>query len=446
MKKLLLLLLTVVLIHHSLTGKPSRTSNTIQFVLLDLQGENQASNWKVGVRDKHIQRLQAPGSFDRSQLNSFKADQIRHALEQKNALDDKPLNKSYYLVLDFQPVEILLEANQSSIKDLKSMVQGYLFKVDKNSNNRRVYKTAFPLTYVASTIQSVEVSGPIGKTATTAQLIKELVQKGFDQNLDSMQAALEFYVEQAPIAQVNPIRANIGKREGIRTDDRFFAYDYVYNTKTFKTEKVFRGVVRATNHIADNLENPDSAGSSTFYQTFGSPLKPGYMLVKNKNSGYEWSMMHSTGSVEGWSGRLDLRMSRHTGIRGMFLYFEAGLQKEVIANHRYLYGPYTLYRLEGGLAKGFRLNRLMELRPYAGIGEESTVLDFKYGFFSEYYKLGANLSINILPFLQVFGGYGYYQFSNIRNTINNDDMGIPWSVGFPGRVGGNTVFGIKFEL
>jgi hypothetical protein len=446
MKKHLLLLLSVVCFVNTHSISASQSSKSFQLVVLDFQDAKNAAELKASVLENHFQILEAPEAFDRTQLISYRADQIRHALEQKNAVDDKPDNKSYYLVLDFQQLENLEDLDSAAVKGWKATVDGYLYKLDKSSSSRRLYKTEFPMTYVASVLLPMVVSRPIGKVGTREQLLKELVQKSFDLNLDSLQKSLFYFADRIPISQVHPIGASIRNREGIRTDDRFFAYNYVYNTKTSKTEKVFRGVVRATNHIINYTEYPDSFGITKFYQTYGLKLVPGNLLERKKNSGYELSLMHSTGSVQGWSGRLDLRMSRHTGIPSMFIYLEAGKQDMVPADTRYMHGPYTLYRFEGGLAKGIQLNPLMELRPYAGIGQESNVLGYNYGFFAEYYKLGANLSLTVLPCLQVFGGYGYYHFMNIRNTYDMIDLGVPWSVCFPNRDGGNIVFGVRLEL
>ena len=446
MKKHFLLLLTVVYILNALYCSASQTSKSILFAVLDFQGEIHASELQTSVREKHFQTLLAPASFDRTQLVTFRADQIRHVLEQNNALNDKPANKSYYLVLDFQQLEKLEDANSSPIKGWKASVDGYLFRIDKNSNNRSLYRTAFPLIFVAKATLPVEVSRLVGKAGTSDQLLKELVQKSFDENLDSLQKALVHYIERTPISQVQPIRAKVGIRENIRVDDRFFVYDYVYNKKTFKTDRVFRGIVRATNKIFDNWKNPDSSGTTKFYQTYGTKLKPGFVLDPKMNSGYELSVLHANGAVNGWFGRLDLRMSRHIGIPALYFFLEAGMEKMVRANTYYMYGPYNLYRFEAGIAKGIQVYSNLELRPYVGLGEETNALGIYKGYYGAYYKLGVNLNVNILPYLQLFGGYGFSHFGNIRQKYDNRDFGVPWTNCFPNRNGGNTVLGLKIAF
>lgn len=416
-------------------------------VVLEVAGEEHAIELGSNAQQKNLTTVTAPAWFDRSQLTSFQSDQIRHALEQKNATNDKPTNKSYYLVLDFQDLKTMEEDSVPNCKGWKSKVVGYLYRIDRSSFNRRINRTNYPIFYVGTANFPLQVSSPIGYATTSNQLLKELIQKGFDGCLDSLQNQLDRYVEQAPILQKHPLRANIGKREDIRVDDRFLAYDYVYDAKTFQTKKVFRGIARATHSIVDNRDTLNTNGSTVFYQTYGSPLKLGDVLVKRMNSGYEWSLAKSSGGVGGWSARLDARLSRHVGIQSVYLFLEGGIDKQV-QSYSYYYGRYhALYRIDGGLAKGLQLYRNLELRPYAGLGLESTTygLDVS-GIMSEYQFYGANLYLQVNRFLKVFGGYSRYTYKSFWSYFDQGSFGTSWTSYFRGRDTGTLSLGITVEL
>jgi hypothetical protein len=438
-KKYIPLLVSTLLVLQ-LNASPS--SKSIQNVVLVVPTEHYATELITNAQEKHLATVSTPAWFDRAQLASFQVDQIRHALEQKNALQDKPTSKSYYLVLDFKDLEILEEKNEVG---WKSTVNGHLYKIDRSSFNRRINSTEYPLFYVGSATIPIRVTRPIGHAGLSNQLLKELMQKGIDENLDSLQTLLEHYVEQAPILGKRPLRARIGTMENIRLDDRFMVYDYGYDVKAFQTKKVFRGIVRATRTIVDN--SLDSTGSTIFYQTFGLSLKPGDILEKKMNSGWECSIANSTGGVGGWTARLDARLSRHVGIQSMYLYLEGGIEKAVQTSSIFWGGRYNLYRMDGGIAKGFQLFPNLELRPYVGIGLESNTYGFKYqGIRSEYMQFGTNAYLQIGKSIKVFGGYSRHKYLSFWKLFDEYYIARPWLSYFPDRSDGTFTLGITVEL
>src|SRR5690606_8729527 len=120
--------------------------------------------------------------------------------------------------------------------------------------------------------------GKFIKQKSEEVLLTELVQKSYDEVLYSLEKGYEEFRVKTTVHQTRPIRAKIGKKEGIKTDYRFFAYEYVYNEKKNTVEPRFRGVIRATSNIIDNRRVASGDMATTkFYQTAGRKIRAGYL-------------------------------------------------------------------------------------------------------------------------------------------------------------------------
>ncbi len=236
---------------------------------------------------------------------------------------------------------------------------------------------------------------------------------------------------------INPIRAKIGKKEGVKTDYRYFAYEYVYDEKSDLTTQKLRGVVRSTSKIADNLQVATGKSPTTeLYQTYGRKLQTGYLLQQRNDFGGELSAGYEIGNIGGVYGRLDLRMGRYVGVKALFLYVEGGFESKDYENSTYKFTRYG-----GGLAKGLQLTRNSELRPYVGIGLEEAKDAAQVKLSTVYFKGGANLGINIKHNVQLFGGVGYYMTGDTKDE--NDVSQGDWDTEFDGRSGMSILAGIR---
>lgn len=417
--------------------------------------------------------------FDRGTFNATDAAFIKaQSTKLGNAVlqdyGNRLIGKSYILVLDYQSVMTMKEAKmEKASRGWKSTVTSYLFKVKydeatqnalydswiypedspevKAEKNKKFEQIQIPIEFVTkSTIYATATQpasdtqiGRLMKQKSDDELLSELVQKGYDENLYFLEKNYEDFMVKTTIYQVHPIRAKIGKKEGLKCDNRYFAYEYVYSEKTNTTKPKFRGVIRATSSIVDNRQvAKGDMPTSKFYQTSGRRLRTGYLLRQQNDFGIEITAGFEGGQVGGAYARLDARMGRYIGIKALFVYLEGGAQMKdypVAEDIAFLhYGA--------GLAKGLMLTRNVELRPYIGVGQESATHDSwsdNGDFKVLYLKAGANLALNLKHNFQIMGGMGFYSFiSNAEN--DNGDTETTWDELFTDRKGPSAMFGVKF--
>lgn len=427
--------------------------------------------------------------FERGMFNATDAAYIKaQSTKLGNAVlqdyGNRLIGKSYILVFDYQSVMTMKEAKmEKTSRGWKATVTGYLFKINYNEEtqnavydawiypedtpevkaekNKKFENIQIPVEFVTKSTTYTTSTQPAGDTQlgrlmkqkSDEELLAELVQKGYDEILYNLDKTHEDFMVKTTIYQTRPIRAKIGKKEGLKCDNRYFAYEYVYNEKTNTTKPKFRGVIRATSKIVDNRQvAKGDMGTSKFYQTAGRRLKTGYLLRQQNDLGVELTLGYEPGDVGGGYGRIDLRLGRYIGIKALFFYIEGGAQvKEYNVNYVSVKDrDVFFYRYGGGLAKGLMLTKNVELRPYIGIGQEvashSDWKDNGGNLKVLYLKAGGNLALNLTHNFQVVGGLGYYSF--IGNAENEDESEAvsenSWDYYFKDRKGPSAMFGIKF--
>jgi len=389
------------------------------------------------------------------------------------------IERSYILVLDYESVKTMNELKMPKMKGWKSTVTGYLFKINYNEEiqnalydswiypedsqsvrdekNKKFEQINFSLNFVtkttvyatASQAEGASQLGRLLKEKSEDELLSEMVQKGYDETLYYLEKNHEDFMVKTTIYQVGPIRAKIGKKEGLKCDNRYFAYEYVYDEKTNSSKPKMRGVIRATSQIVDNRQvAKGDMPTSKFYQTAGRKLKTGYLLRQQNDYGVEITAGYEFGEVGGAYARLDARLGRFIGIKALFLYIDGG------AEVKKYFDPYVggqendimFYRYSAGVAKGFMLTRNVELRPYVGFGQEVATYkdwdDVGGDLKVLYLKGGANLALNLKHNIQVVGGVGYFSFvSNAEN--DNGDTELGWGDIFKDREGVTAMAGLK---
>jgi hypothetical protein len=422
--------------------------------------------------------------FDRGMFNATDAAYIKaQSTKLGNAVlqdyGSRLVGRSYIMVLDYQNVKTMQEAKMNNMHGWQATALGYLFKIKyteetqnalydcwiypedspavKAEKIKKFEQLEIPIEFVTKTSVPIVASQPnpdsqIGrliKQKSDDVLLQELIQKGYDETIYNLEKTHEDFMVKTTINQVNPIRIKIGKKEGLKCDHRYFAYEYVYNEKTNATEPKFRGVIRATSKIVDNRQvATGNMPTSTFYQTAGRKLQTGYLVRQQNDLGLEVLAGFEMGEVGGIYGRADFRLGRYIGIRSLFVFGEIGFQtKEYDISYLFVTEDVTFTHYAGGIAKGFMLTRNLELRPYVGIGQESassTTIDALNtgNYTSLYLKFGGNLALNLKHNIQLMGGIGSYSF--ISNASNdNGDMGVTWKDIFPDRGGVSSLLGVK---
>ena len=373
------------------------------------------------------------------------------------ALEDfgnRLVNLSYILVIDISNIKTMAEAGYKGTKGWQANAAGYLFRIkfddevrnafydtwiyDDDSEEEKVRKRkAFqqldipivPVIQKSLTITSSQAESDTGlglffKPKSTDQLMQELLQKAYDDIIYRIEMDVEEFKVKTPLYETRPLGAKIGLKEGLKTDYRFFVYEYVYNSKTGQAEPKRRGVIRAASKskITDNRKvATGDTETSRFYQVAGRKLEPGFILQQQNDFGIEVALGTEIGNVSGFYGRLDYRIGSLVGIRSTFVYVEGGIDAAESIGY-YTNESYAMLRYGGGLAKGLQLTRNVELRPYVGLGLEQT----SYSVFGNdedisalYVRIGANLALNLTHRFQIVGGLGAYSFGDATDDDGN---------------------------
>lgn len=416
------------------------------------------------------------GRFNATDAAYLKAQATKRGEAMLKDYGNRLIAKSYILVIDFKSVQTMKEAKVKQLRGWKAAAEGYLFKVEYNEQTQNALYDCWiypddtpevkaeklkkfqalniPISYVTKTSVNITSSQPapdtqlgkLVKQKSMDQLLVELVQKAYDETLYFLEKNFEDFMVKTTIYKVRPIRAKIGKKEGLKCDHRYFAYEYVWDEKTNSVKPKYRGVVRATSKIVDNRQiATGEMPTSKFYQTAGRRLRTGYLLRQQNDNGIEFLIGAESGEVGGAYARIDYRTGRFSGIKALFLYCEGGLQtKEYVGFTEEI----AFLHYGAGLAKGFMLTRNIELRPYVGIGQEQANSDEINNLYNDealtvlYFKAGANVALNLRYNIQLIGGIGSYTFISYAQA-GDTDTETAWKDIFKDRQGTSTLIGLK---
>ncbi len=453
-------------------------ANRAQLILENLISKRVANDivakWYSMDKDgkMSLDLIHSRGMFNATDEAYLQAKTTKRGNAQLEDYGNRLIDRSYVVVIDYYDIKTMEEAKVKDMRGWQTGFQAYLYKIDYNeavqnkiydawiydddtpevkaSKREALSKIEIPLVFVNNVMltatesestksSSLNILGS-KKPKTDDELMAGVLQKSYDEVLYNLEMRVEHFRVITSIFGVRPIRAKIGKKEGIKTDNRYFAYEYVYDEKTDLTEQKFRGVIRATKKIANNVQVATGKSPTTeFYQTSGRRLQTGYLLQQKNDFGGELSVGYEIGEIGGIYGRLDIRTGRFVGARALFVYIEGGYESATYgANNPF---DFKFTRYGAGLAKGLQLTRNSELRPYIGVGIEETKDPSDIKLSTVYFKGGANLNINIKHNVQIFGGVGYYMTGDCKNE-NGANFG-KWDEVFPDRSGMAIVAGLK---
>ena len=136
---------------------------------------------------------------------------------------------------------------------------------------------------------ATEAIAPAGQTSllnlvSKPKTDKELKSDAENQLLESMIAQITRKVEDfqivTPLTGTNPITALVGTKEGLKIDNRYYAYDFGEEDSSGNSKKIYIGTVRVRS-VTDNKNFNDSTPPSVFYKIGGGRLDDG-MLIQNK--------------------------------------------------------------------------------------------------------------------------------------------------------------------
>ena len=294
--------------------------------------------------------------------------------------------------------------------------------------------------------------GKLTRQKSKDELFQKLVYTSIDNAVFKIERVVEDFKVKVPVAAIHPIRAKIGRKEGLRVDHRYYVYEAVQTDQGVKMKR--RGVIRATSKIADNRQVATGTTSaemmSKFYQVAGRRLDVGMRMQQRNDIGLginlgvivqssDYSNMLFTGGLEyNLSPLLGHIIRRIPHSIKLGVDFSYGTPKYPIDYQTLLPGfdpskwtpaastefKLTTMRFSFSLSKDFHFFRVMRFTPFVGYAMETAKFNSDLIYYYEYDKsagkakynsikkdstyakinfftVGAKLGINITSFMQL---------------------------------------------
>lgn len=283
------------------------------------------------------------------------------------------------------------------------------------------------------------------------QLFDQTVEDMYNSALFSIDKDLEPFRVKVNVSGTHPIRSKIGKKEGLRCEQRYFVYEFVWNDKTATAEMDRKAVVRSTGKITDNRTIATGAsGESQFYQVYGGTVRQGMLMQQRNDLGLSVLAGYEAGGIGGFDLGLWFRTGIITNVPALYLMadvgFDAGEYEYIPEND----DSFTFVRFSFGIGKGVRLARIIELTPYLAWGQESTSLDELEDITTDFIKGGGVLNVNVTHNLSLIGQLNFYApYGGIEETTKDEEsitLDEGWTDKFDDRSGMSMMFGLRLEF
>lgn len=385
------------------------------------------------------------------------------------------VNKTYVLIL--APREFSWFDNEQS-HGWNSMYDVFLFKLNFDAEEvDRLYSiwpyeddpleikqqkaaafdtTSFTLRFVygkqALSSSSTELYALTDSPKSSDQMFKETVVKMYDNALFNIDKDLEAFRVKVSVSGTRPIRAKIGKKEGLKCDQRYFVYEFVWNGETNQAEEDRKAVVRAKGKIVDNRKVASgSSKESEFYQVYGGTVRQGMVMQQRNDLGISLLPGFEMGEIGGGSLGLWIRTGFFTNVSSLYVQGDIGFDSKDYDPFETGTDTYSFFRFSVGLGKGIRMARIVELVPFAGWGMETTSNDSLAVIRTALIKAGGALSINITPGVALFGQLNFYvPYAGIEIKEESEDDAIRqeevWTDRFEDRSGMSILAGLRIEF
>lgn len=175
------------------------------------------------------------------------------------------------------------------------------------------------------------------------------------------------------VEDICPIRAKIGLKEGVRTNLRFYMYEYSQKGEGTISRRR-KGVVRATNKITDNREvTTGNMVPTEFYQIAGRAAQPGWEMQEKKSWGINLELGYQLGNQPGvYAGLTGSIYGRKNFNHFLMLGYVFGMDQYEIkwkpeANTDAKDIEYRLQAIDFNYGYGL-VKRNWEVYPYLGVG------------------------------------------------------------------------------
>lgn len=296
---------------------------------------------------------------------------------------------------------------------------------------------------VAFKKKSKEERGNETEEVLRAKSMSKLVRSCFANLSEKIESKNTAFQVKTAVDNVKPIRAKIGLKEGVKTDQRYFMYENMED-ENGKVKTRRKGVIRATRNITDNRQVTSGNTTPTeFYQIAGRAAQPGWDMREKKSLGINIEAGYQMGNLNGVAFGFTGSSYGRKNLNHYFLFdFVYGLDEYKIDWWSKSLGSYVktvnynLMVMNIGYGYGL-MKRNWELYPYIGAGANMLLSDEKKEddsqntsgddekkdskFMDEtawMFNLGVRATVNVCYPVQLFGGLEFSTAVSKGKTYN----------------------------
>lgn len=421
----------------SIPADDKARKDSIDSFINNLLGEQKISNQIMHCwfptdsnGDLSIEKL-----VERGQYAATDADVRKSEVSKRNTL----LNELGEQLIDRSYIVVFLVETSVTEKNTSTHVKPYVYKLDFSDE---VKATFYDNNYTASGIDQMEFPTKFVTSAKNGvRFDANETEDSYEEIMYKLRKVADFQVK-SPVTFTHPIRANIGKKEGVKCDARY-AVMRLTEDKEGKTKAQRVATVRATGKILDNRGiadgQVDEEQQTKFYEVKGRKVTPGQTLVEDKDKGFNVAVEYTISEA---SVSFGYRLGKHLNVPGLFVYLKAGMPfgkglggiKIMAANKKGEWKSFQVFEGSIGVAKEFNFAGTFALT--AGIeggyliapGAKNTWYEnnaWRYDeskdFDSKSYKVGAHVKLGyyVTRNIQIYAnvGYNYYIKSDKLVTL-----------------------------
>lgn len=292
-----------------------------------------------------------------------------------NELGERLIDRSYIIAY------LITQYDNKESQAYGVNVLPYIYKLDFNPEVQHTFYSEyysesgidscnFPILYVMNPKKATTI------WTETPHVLPSVKYIGYDHEdmmVEVGQKVADFQVK-APIMETGRIKANIGEKEGVRTDSRFSVVEYTMDEAgSVSTKKI--GYVRASGHIAKNKEIADGKikDMTRFIQYKGKRIRPGQVLVEDPDLGLnivgEYSISEASVSFE-------YRLGKWIKFPGLLVYIKVGMpfnksltpMQIASINSDNEWSNFYVFSGSFGIAKEFNFARNFAVTPAVEVG------------------------------------------------------------------------------
>jgi len=346
-------------------------------------------------------------------LTDVEVQQLKAANRGIETVKDEPwlikiIENNYILVLNYKNIKtqeqvdntkdaayIALGALTGTDQSHERLKEGYyaqaeafLYKIELNNvdittfwenwNDLKKQKTQnYNIRLVASKVCSVNGTQFKGDGGDLKTL---LLNASIYQSLNQLGEIYNTVLPKTGIISIHPIKAVIGKKEGIETEQPFSVYENRINSSNeIYTKRV--GYIKVTKVLDNRVNSNGNTTSSQFYKAGWGSVKPGMFILPESFSGFDVSICYGFKTLTNYSLRVGFNVSKQfnlSSIPNLKLYADLGYQPEIVDNNQLFKDNNYLnanklwsYYYGVGLEKDIYIFGGFQLTPFVALINES---------------------------------------------------------------------------